>query len=350
MVSHEYLVRIFEWIIKWFGLAGAPITSLFLIFLVIFFLYPEKFEKVVTLLHRFLAFISEKHEKMYIAKHIENTIECKRREIEDIMPYKIKIEWANLEDPDFFLDEHTMIIKMKNYKNQSRNLALATKLYVPHALIPKARKYVHPELMKSIDYVISEDILEKDPIALKFFKEMIGDDIKGHEKTIEQLKSIHAQGLLTRVLLQEYGSLAKFSPMEPNNNIHNETVELKNRVYALVTKSPGKDVDPSFRGNYIKVAIVPVAKPEKVIQQGLDPHINFIRTHKEEFDVFYIIAAGSNCSLAKLLVKRCEEELKLKKIKEWKYRGLYRGQSMKCYVAKILSTKHSSVGKESSAA
>lgn len=163
MVGHEYLVRIFEWIIKWFGLAGAPITSLFLIFLVIFFLYPEKFEKVVTLLHRFLAFISEKHEKMYIAKHIENTIECKRKEIEDIMPYKI------------------------------------------------------------IDYVISEDILEKDPIALKFFKEMIGDDIKGHEKTIEQLKSIHAQGLLTRVLLQEYGSLAKFSPMEPNNNIHNET-------------------------------------------------------------------------------------------------------------------------------
>jgi len=49
---------------------------------------------------------------------------------------------------------------MQPYQSQARNLAHIVSVYVPRALLPKARRYVEPNLMSGIDHTISKFILK----------------------------------------------------------------------------------------------------------------------------------------------------------------------------------------------
>jgi hypothetical protein len=143
-------------------------------YILVWIFYPEKIEKWGIMINKLAAYFSEKHERRYISKHIEYRINnlkekfCK--ESEGIFPYKFKIEWIKVDQIESYLQErdNVLIVKMKNHRNQSKNLAIAVREYVPHALIPTARRYVEPHLMKAIDYVASKEFLAKDTNALTY--------------------------------------------------------------------------------------------------------------------------------------------------------------------------------------
>lgn len=318
-------------------------TGIFAVIIFVTWLFfPEKIEKWVVLVHKFAAFISEKHERRYIAKHIELSINEEKgklsKESSGILPYGIKIVWIDADNIESYLGgDDVLIVKMKNHRNQSKNLALAVREYVPNALIPKARRYVNPPLMKAIDYVISKSILSKDTNAFSYFVDIISPELESTPSAkdlVKELDKINEQGLLTRVLLSEYKKLGLLHPADPTPEVHTETLNFEKKVYALVTKKPEEKVSPCLCGNFIKAAVVPIAKDLTVEMYGLDPHMNFIKDSLQKgVETFYIIAAGKhNLLLAKTILERAIKEYRLLRIYESEYTATFRNQKMKMFM------------------
>jgi len=316
--------------------AGFGGVSLVILLLWIFF--PDKVEKWAISFHKLLAFLSERHERRYIAKHIEtkindnNTRLCK--ECQGAIPYKIKVQWVDVENVESELRDGTFIVKMKNHRNQSKNLAYAVKEYIPNTLIPRARVYVEPLLMRGVDYVISKSILSGDPRALSYFNEAIGDFLEEPQtkNIIKELEHVHSQGRMTRILLTEYSSLASLYPVEPDDEIHQETVDFEKKLYEISSKEPEENVDARFVREHIRSAIVLVAKPLTILTKGIEPHMSYIEKSIEKgTDKIYICAVGMNIPYAKKLCKKAIREFGLEKIAEDEYEGLFRQKRRQMY-------------------
>jgi small subunit ribosomal protein S1 len=313
------------------------------IIVIIYLLYPEKVERAKILIDKALAYVSEKHERRYISKSIEHNINSNiekfDRESEGILPYKIRVEWVDVDSIESYLRENALIIKMKNHRNQSKNFALAVREYVPRALIPTARRYVHKELMKAIDYVVSKNILAVDPNALNYFIDVTAREVDKIKEPVKEIEEINRRGHATRILLSEYKKLSYLYPSEPKPDIHEETKNFELKVYRLATKKPEEKVDTTYLGKYIKAAVVPIAKIETLEDFGLEAHMKFIREALEKgINTFYIVAAGEiNTSFAKQLLEETQERYKLRKIYEDEYRGIHRERKMKMFVG-ILTT------------
>ncbi len=227
---------------------------------------------------------------------------------------------------------------MKNHRNQSKNFALAVSEYVPKALIPIARVYVHPPLMKAIDYVISKEILTSDTVAFNYFIDIRKREMESAENLIEEVEEIHRKGYLGRILLFEYKKLDLLYPADPKPDVHEETKNFELKVYRLATKKPEEKVDAICLGKYIKAVVVPIARVETLEYFGIEAHLKFIGESLEKgINTFYVVAAGEgNIYLARQVVGEAEKRYKLRKIREDEYHGIHRGKRMKMFVGTLV--------------
>ena len=318
------------------GLGGVALV-LFLTWI----FFPERIEKWAILLHKLLAYVSEKHERRYIEKHIENGINSWRKrackECDGVLPYEFKLKWANVDAVESELNEGKLIVKMKNHRNQSKNFALAVREYVPNTLIPKARRYVQPLIVDGIDHVVSKSILCDDTRALSYFADMSEGEFTSKpdlKKIVEELDTVHGQGKLTRMLLSEYNALSKLHPSNPSEEIHRETADFEKLVFNFVMKKPEEDVDLDFNRAHLQVAIVAVAKSSKLFTFGLEPYVSFVeRMMREGIPKFYITAASGMIPHARQLCERAVKDLGLRKVNEDEYEGIYRQKRTKLYCA-----------------
>ena len=118
------------------------------------------------------AYVNKKAEKMYMATNIQSSISEKRKKLGlggDVFEYGIKIDWTDEETAETDLKENKILVMMKPFRSQAKNFASVVSLYVPQAVLPKARNYVDQDLMKSIDYTLSKSLLEDNPTALQYY-------------------------------------------------------------------------------------------------------------------------------------------------------------------------------------
>lgn len=299
---------------------------------------PEKVEKWAILVHRGLAYVSEKHERTYIAGSIEERVrqwkERMLKELSSILPYDLKVKWVNMETVESELKEGKLIIKMKNHRNQSTNFAFAVREFVPNTLLPKARQYVDPLIMEGIDYVISKSILSDDTRALQYFSDQAKDRFSeaGLKQIVNELDAIHSQGERTIILLSEYSALSVLYPQDPNEKIYRETASFEKMLYGVVKKEPDQDVQLKVDGNYIHAAIIPVAKSFTLLTSGITTHLEGIRRDIEHGIIgFYIIGAHGNISNAKELFEKSCSAYGMTRVWENEFRGTYRGRRDKLY-------------------
>lgn len=329
-ISLELLKLLFNILLQ----KGPPwfVFSIVLIILVWFLFCPEKAEKCASLLYRMFASISYFASRKYISLNIQGEINGKikklNKEVKDALPYRMKIRWVKAEEAEAEVKNGNVIVFMRDYKNQSINIAHAALAYTCKGLLPKARNYVEPTLMRSIDYMVAMKIAEGNTGAVKYLNELFESESSKNtalKSWRNKLISIDKQGYLTRVMIFDFKSLSEFFPGPSTDDIRKETAEYAKLVHRLATKKPGEKVNPSFNGKYLHVAITPIARAEIMT---IDPHLNFIKhSLNEGVNTFHIVAVGKrNITLARIVMKRAEKELGLIRIKDGEtYKGFYRG-------------------------
>jgi len=315
-------------------------TALCLIWL--FLKHPEKVERWISIMTRTVAYFSNKAARIHMATDIQSTIDLQRKKLnvhEEVLPYGVSVKWTNADEIQTDLKENKVVVMMRPYQSQARNLAHIVSLYVPRALLPKARRYVEPNLMSGIDHTISKFILKANTTALEYYiSEIMGPASDEVKSWVVKMDKLNEQSILSRIFLSEIKRLNILYPQEPSQGVFRESVEIASLVYKFATKEPGVDISPTYIGTYIKMAIVAVAKSEKIVYEGTEPHFSFIRRALSNgVDHFYVVSTGPFIKHAKDLIKIAEKTLGLIKVYEEEYEGLFRGKSTKMFCAKLIA-------------
>lgn len=313
---------------------------LVLIFLFIYFLRnPEKVEKWHSLLYRLFAWTNKKIARKYVASNIQAKIgEISKKinyEVEGALPYGIDIKWTNAENIESEVKEGKVIILMKDYHNQSINLARAALAYVQEGLIPQARPYVEKTLMKSIDYITARNIVAGNTGSVRY----LNDEIIEKERSdpnldlwLKKINEIDNQGLLTRMVFQDFQEyLTPLYPTDPTDPVIKETTNYVDYIHQFITRRPEEREVPPFSSAMFPIEIVPVAIREKIEALGFEPYLKFVEgALLKGRKRFHIIAAGkANIELAKLCAERISKEFSFVEKRKESYQGIYRGARMK---------------------
>lgn len=125
-------------------------------------------------------------------------------------------------------------------------------------------------------------------------------------------------------------------PADPTQEVRDETLAFGKKVHQLVIKKPGEDVNPTFNGVYIRAAIVPIAKSEKLFLGGITAHLHFIKESiAEGIETFYIVSVGGLRSYAQEVVEKSLKDYGLHKMWENEYTGTFRKRREKLYCAML---------------
>lgn len=320
--------NIFGYLGSAFG--GALATLFFIIYLLV--KYPEKIDLWISYIARLVAWSSTKWNKFFIAKNIEGTVKTfsKKisRECEDVLPYDLKIKWVNKEDKDKFMKRGKIVIKMHDYKEQAKNIVYITLDYLSLGLLPKVKVFIHEKVNKSLEFAVAEKffIIQGKHRCLEIFrKEFIEPEIQQNTeiaKYFQWLRKLDDEGMLTRIVLKDFDSLADFTGL--GTDIEQETIEYMEAMGKVAERKHGERVgEPlGYNGNYLQTAIIFVADPLKFLTYGTQPYLQYIDgCIKEGFKKLYIFARGENIKNARKVAEDLANDKRLIKTGEEIFHG-----------------------------
>jgi hypothetical protein len=210
-------------------------------------------------------------DRRYVKKNIESLINSYGEE--DIgydMDSRFRIEWETNTDVDSFIQDDEVVLCLSDSENQPKNVAKATIEYVRKSVIPESRKYLPPEISKSIDYCISLNILQADSKDARrslydsvIMPELEDDDGRVSEdnptrEKFEKVESTRKGGLLGPILIEEYSTLRGYGI--PDEVIREECSDYLDFLVEIATKNKGEDVPLDFEGEHFDVQIGLVGK------------------------------------------------------------------------------------------
>jgi hypothetical protein len=316
------------------------LVILLLILIILYLLsHPEKIEKLNAKLSMLFVTFTEKAELGAVAYTIQSTINVFTKEfnqeIDNLLPYGVKIEWVKNVDRKTFLENNMIIIRMESHNNNSRNLVHATLTYLSQGLIREARPYIESNILKSIDFVTAKKLFinNQDYNALQYFSEdyilPAQDESEELKRNLQIMDILDDRGIFSRILLNEFKIMGlKLQPRGVNKSIRNETRDFIIKLHEIAEKERGIDIDTSFNGEHIKASIVLVGK-KQTLKYGTKPYISHINSKiTEGYNSIYLLASGRlNIEVAKIIITILDKNINLNKVFEHHYVLSFEGRT-----------------------
>jgi hypothetical protein len=302
---------------------GVVALSIILAILWVAFL-PEKVEKIAGWVVFAVSYVVRRLRKKAIALDVQGEVNGLRARFEKNAPVnlitkKLKIRFTTAEEAEARLRDGDVLVFMKDSRRKEENIANAIMAYLPKALIPRARRYVETDTMRSIDLTVAKALLShEDGLegALDVFYDRHLDPARGDSDRIKQkiseIDSVDLHGWLSRILLAEYRRLGdRLHPGEPDQECLEEAEKLAEWLADLAARPPGNtDGSLTFDGRHFRVAIVFVAARNVLEEKGTDPYRKRAKRHVYggKYDSIYLIARDRNIPAVDELVESLGED------------------------------------------
>lgn len=311
-------------------IATFGLTAGFFIWLIVylFVLHQEKGERLAGWLAKLVTWTGKSAQKTATAMSIQSKINTfvvsVNSEVEDLLPYGLKIKWIKPEiNKESFIKGNHVVVMLDYHINYDENISKAILFYINKAVIPEARPHIHEKLGRAIDLMMSKKALfsfiENGSSFGHFVNSVLRPEINSDQELKEYCQIIDTtdeRGLFTRVFLRELLELGrKRAGITESGDSVFESSNFAKFLNEIAEKEQGRDVPLTFINNNIKIAIILVARPTNDIT---GPFIKKIEEKiKQSVNVIYIFARGDlNLMLAKNVCKECEAISELAKIHE----------------------------------
>lgn len=277
-----------------------------------------------------LSNIWSKFEKRAVADRIRGTIlEVSRnlnKEIKEISPYDLEIEWVEGMDRESFLRDNQVVVRMHHHNDKAKNLVIALADFVEKGVLPKAKKYMDGNVSKCTDLALIRKILiEKHGDSLDYFDDellvpLLESDSELRE-LFEQIVCLDESGMLTQVVLREFLLLGKkLYPRVPDENIKTITKEFIHYLHEIATRDPGEDTNLNFNRGHIKVAVVIVAKTQMLDAHGIRPYPWRVKNYLDRgIETVYLIAPFRFGGYLKSIKQELSQDPRIKGFDEFTY-------------------------------
>ena len=216
------------------------------------FLNPDKAEIWGSWAWRLIGLVFRSADKRAVAYRVQGEVNAATAKLFKSAPAgmvegKLKINWTTAADLPAVVRNGEVVVFMQRSDQRERNVAKATMLYVPKAIVPRARRYVDHTIMEAVDLVVAKSILAEDDenigVLDTFFRDYLDAAMassSGLRERLEEIDEIDLQGWLTRVLLREYLCLGRdLYPAPAQDSWFRETEAFARWLHRLATKKPG---------------------------------------------------------------------------------------------------------------
>lgn len=323
-----------DWFKGLFKLGPAWIVILVIIIVVIF-LNPEKVEYWGSKFLNLFSWIGEKPRKKQVEKTLRSNVlkavKDSNKEIEEVMPYDIKIEWVKEDRRDTFLEGDKVVLCMDNKRNVTQNIVFAINSFVNTALLPDERTCVDENTHQASCLVMTRKLLltAYEEGATYFFENIlkeateINSDLKS---SVQKLIALDEGGLFVQVMLREIKTRSnEVLWREDNASFIKETENFVGFLYKIAVRKTGdfKTV-LDFNKRFYKVGIILVAHYGTYDRYGEDSYIKRFDQHiLEGKDSVYLMAKNEKMNIVKKVIKNIKSEKDKSRfnIKEIKYTG-----------------------------
>ncbi len=297
--------------------------------------HQERGEKLAGWLAQFFTWTGRRAQKTATAMSIQGKINSFARsidtEVRGLLPYGVKIQWISPStNREAFIKQKQVVVMLDYHHNQDVNLSRAAVMYMNKAVIPEARPHIDKKLSHAIDLMMAKKALYSFTEARSVFDHFVSNVLRPKTSNDSDIKDFcevidltDERGLFTRILLREILELgrSRAGASESGDTVYESTQFVKH-LKKVAEKERGVDVNPNFYGSHVSVAIIFVAKPEKV-DLGTSPYLNAIKKYgiDKSARVIYLFSRGDrNIEFARRVTHESLETYKnLEKMHEEEY-------------------------------
>jgi len=311
-----------EWV-KQLIISGTTGTSLLIIAIIYLFKNPDKFEHWMAIFYRMFHSVTfifpkirQKVDRHAVATSIQDSVNgtCERinRQSPDILPHALKIQWVRSESPESFIKKGQVVVRLKHYVNQDRNIVGTTLLYLKLGLLPRAKNYLDKTLRKSCEFKVAVHVFvaRRDTGAYDYFLENeLDPEINTNanfKQDLQMLEDLDSVGFFTHVFLTEVKQTGeKLLGTMPTPAIQQELRSVASFLQTIANKGSDEDVPLTFKGVKVKMAVILVARKETIKSYGIAPYINRISCCAQEgYESIYVSGWGEEFVRRIIEIKR----------------------------------------------
>lgn len=278
----------------------------------------DRFKAFFT--HIFARFFPGKNSyRAAIASNLKKAINKINREIfPDLRLNKIKVETADVNNPEIDQIEDKVILRVSTSKNITEIYKKASEVYAKEVLLERTYNYLKKiqgesvvdycarEICAFIGYAKATETLD-DQIILK------GNNVHEYSLYIERYNGLRKHRLFFSIFIPEIRRLSKvlsITELNISNSISDSFEKLLNFLSNIAEKKKGENVPLRFKNEILKIAIVLVADDVVWNTYGTNPYKKRVKQLiNDGFETIYIIGAGQKIEYVDSVMKDLKKDL-----------------------------------------
>lgn len=311
--------------------------SLTILLLLVFIGYIlTHIDKILLLQSSFfgwLAKFSSRAKKKQLSKGVRGTILKSTREKivsnPNVLPNDLQIVWVDKEEPETFVTEEQVIIRIKQSSNPHENLVTAVSEYVNNGLLYNVRRYLNDEVLNASKILITRKIIQSSSknaltyLDENYIKPKFDKDSELKE-LYEDLLRIDHNGMFEGILLNEFhkAGMSIYGSIEDPELIA-ESKEFMRFLYNIAIGLSNDPEQLTFNRDYFKVSIFLTASNKTLHYAGIQPFVNKISQRlNENIETIYIFGLGTKRDTARQIANESKNDYRILSVRPHHYKHI----------------------------
>lgn len=211
--------------------------------------------------------------------------------------YNIKVKWVKDANDPYFTENGTLILRMKEDVDQTKNILSAVNVALPHVLCPLIRKNINDTFEKSIDLVVLKKLSVKLGRHGKLtFKRYFLDPETELDSQIGnliiKLESLDTHGFFVPIFLNELEQLGEGLYADNDYADYSEQIlYFLEYLLSIINREIGQEISLEYYNPPFKVSAIMLAKANRADTQGLAPYLKRLNINLDKgSEAIYIIS------------------------------------------------------------
>jgi len=222
----------------------------------------------------------------------------------------------------------TLIIRMKEETDQTKNILTAVNIALPHVLCPLIRKNINKTFEKSIDLAVLKKLANKlgkhgKSTFKRYFLDPETEIDSQISNLIVKLQSLDEHGFFIPIFINELELLSEGLYTENDYNDYSEHIhQFLEYLLKIVNREIGQDIELEYYNPPFKVSTIMLAKAQRADTQGLKPYLKRLKTNLDKgSETVYIISFPPAFDFFKRLLSTLEshDRVFIKKVIKTQY-------------------------------
>lgn len=211
--------------------------------------------------------------------------------------YELKVKWVQEANDPILSQNGTLILRLKEEEDQTKNVLSAVYTALPHVLCPLVRKNINSTCSNSIDLIVLKKLSEKlgnhgRIVFKKYFLDPQTDVDARINELITKLQQLDKHGFFIPIFVNELEHLSEsFFANNDNQDYSDQVLNFLEYLLTITNREIGSEIQLEYLASPFKVTTILLAKAQKAGKHGLRPYLNRLKINLDKgSESIYIIS------------------------------------------------------------